>query len=321
MDKATVQTEVIESFEQPTFMTEAGSMPVWDDPTLRGYRKHPNNYKPMTTLQSTINLERRKLIDHKDIQLLKVLGDAIAPNENQLRRYMDMGGMSHSDVSARLKRFRTFGLAERWYVNSDISEWERRPPAPHTLGISGYKFLKHYYNECFFMDPERWDKFGIRGIQRYVSLNELRCQLSERNVLSGWVWQGIIAKNVHLKRAMGVAWVRSPKGDFHMIIEKAQQGMDYISHLRDRLDRWTRPYEHFGTLPVRDIHSDTAIVVLAVSTRSLMHEISNHIPIGHYSFPIWFYCEEDNMEHGLEYAFYLEQNNELKRIKLGFLAR
>lgn len=56
-------------------------------------------------------------MEQEDVTLLKMVGECIAANENQLKRLMSKV-MSRSQVSLRLKKFRRYGFVERWDLNS-----------------------------------------------------------------------------------------------------------------------------------------------------------------------------------------------------------
>ena len=53
-----------------------------------GHKLLPDKYYPYTTLESVLEYMNRGLLDEDDFTLLKVLGDAVCANEDQLRRYM-----------------------------------------------------------------------------------------------------------------------------------------------------------------------------------------------------------------------------------------
>lgn len=306
-----------DNLEYPLFTTKRGEVPFWDHPFLKGNKVLPSKYYPYTTLEGVIDLFKRGRIDDTDFMLLKVLGDSICANEDQIRRYM-ISVMSRSETSKRLDRFRTNGLVDRWKVRIRGQEDTVKPPAPFTLGVAGYKLLKHFYNEDFFMDPNRWDNYGIGGIKRFVAMNELRCQMIERKIVNKWKWNAIIADNPRLKFPLGAAEIKTPQGNVNFLIDRAQMNQNFIGYFRDKLEAWKRVYEKFGNIPVSEFPDNIGFVVIYTSTLTVAEYIHEQIMLDTYPFHIWVCVEEDLLQDGLNTAFYIPNKEKLKRIKLEF---
>lgn len=302
----------------PVFTTKKGEVPFWDNPFLKANKVLPKKYYPYTTLEEVITLYKRGIIDETDFTILKVLGDAVCVNEDQLRRYMEKM-TSRSDTSKRLDRFRTNGLVERWKIRVWGDEEEAiKPPAPFTLGVAGFKLLKHFYNEDFFMNPNRWDNLGIGGIKRYVAMNELRCIMSENRIINKWKWNAIIANNPKLKFPMGAAEMRTPEGDVTLLIDRAQMNQDFIGYFRDKLECWRRVYKRHNTIPVSEFPDNMSIVVIYTSTLSMAEYIHKELMLDTFPYHIWVCVEEDLLQQGFDTAFYIPNKEKLKRIKLEF---
>ncbi|OUM93608.1 hypothetical protein [Parageobacillus thermoglucosidasius] len=299
----------------PYFTTIEGEIPFWDHPMLKGEKVLPKKYFPYTRLEAVLDLYRRGLLDEKDITLLKVLGDAVCANEDQLRRYM-APIMSRSDTSKRLDRFRTYALVERWKVRIRGAEEEVKPPAPFTLGVAGYKLLKHFYNSDFFMNPELWDNYGIGGIKRYVAMNELRCIMTEKKIAKKWKWHAVIANNPRIKYPMGTAEIRTPQGNLNFLIDRAQMNQNFIGFIKERLEHWKKVYESYGNLPVSEFPVNPAVVVIYTATLSMAEFIHNQILLDSYPYRIWVCVEEHLVKDGFETAFYVPRESKLQRIKL-----
>jgi hypothetical protein len=306
-----------DNLEYPLFTTKRGEVPLWDHPFLKGSKVLPKKYYPYTTQEGVIDLYKRGRIDDTDIILLKVLGDSICSNEDQLRRYMQ-SVMSPSQTSKRLDKFRTSGLVDRWKVRIRGQEEEVRPPAPFTLGIAGFKLLKHYYNEDFFMNPNRWDDYGVGGIKRFVAMNELRCHMAELKAVNKWKWNAVIANNQKLKFPLGAAEIRTPQGNVNFLIDRAQMNQNFIGYFKDKLQNWKYIYQRYGTIPVSEFPDNPAFVVIYTSTLTVAEYIHKELLLDSFPFNVWVCVEEDMLLDGFNTAFYRPNKEKLKRIRLEF---
>lgn len=302
----------------PLFTTVTGEIPFWDHPHLKGFKVLPKKYYPYTTLEGVLDLYRRGILEQDDFTLLKVLGDAVCANEDQIRRYMS-SKMSRSLTSKKLERFRTHGLVERWKVRIWDDEDGYKPPAPFTLGVAGYKLLKHFYNDQFFMNPNLWDNYGIGGIKRYVAMNELRCMLTEMKIAKKWKWHAVLARDPRIKYPMGVAEIETPAGNFNLMIDRAQMNQNFIGFFRDRLHQWKTVYEQYnGTFPLTDFNLENkTIVVVYVSTVTMAEYLHKHLLLDTFPYQIWV-CVEEHLSEGLDTSFYIPVQEKLRRIKLQF---
>lgn len=311
------QTE--ESIEYPLFYTKEGEVPFWDNPLIRGFRVLPKKYKPYTTIEAALNLYLRNRVDDKDMMILKVLGDSICSNEDQLRRYLS-SQMSRSETSKKLDKLRSLSMADRWKIRLREDKEELiRPPAPFTLGIAGFKLLKHYYNESFFMNPNHWDEKGIGAIQRYVAMNELRCRLVEANSIRQWEWNAIVNNNPRIKRPLGTAEVKTPKGNLNFIIDRAQMSQNFLGFLKEKLYQWKLVYEKKGYLPVGAFPENPTSIILFTSTLSMAQFLHQELMLDTYPFNVMVCVEEDMLTEGVSTAFYRAKGEELVRMRLSFL--
>lgn len=308
-----------EPIENSYFTTKEGVVPFWDHPLISGYKVLPDDYKPHTSIEAALSLYQRQVINDEDLVLLKVLGDAICANEDHLRRYMSLR-ISRSNVSKRLERMRRFGLVERWKmrIKSDENE-EYKPPAPFTLGIAGFKLMKHYYNDHFFMDHNRWDYLGPGGVQRYVAMNELRCQLIERRSILNWKWTPLVGHNHLIPKPFAATTLRTPRGDVNLLIDRPQMNQDFVGYLRDKLHKLKKHYEHKGHFKVESLEEHQSIYIIYASTLSLAERIHKEIMLDTFPFTIWVCVEEDLFHDGVSTAFYKAEGEILKRLRLSFL--
>lgn len=304
---------------EPLFTTKKGVEPFWDHPRLKAIKILPKNYYPYTTQDGVIGLIKNRIIDQDDVTLLKVLGDAICANEDQLRRYLSPKA-SRSETSKRLDRFRKMGLADRWKVRIRDKEEidDLKPPAPFTLGVGGFKLLNHYYNGQPFMNPGRWDEYGVGGIKRYVAMNELRCQMTEKKICKTWKWSAIIANDRRIKFPMAAAEIATPQGNLNFLIDRIQMNQNFIGFLQSRLMQWKELYNQHGNIPVSDFPDNMAIVIVYTATLSLANYAHEKLMFDTYPFPIWLCVEEDLLEEGFNTAFYRPDGETLKRMIMEF---
>ncbi|WP_214483764.1 replication-relaxation family protein [Bacillus sp. SM2101] len=302
-----------------------GQVLIWDDPSMVGGIRHPKKYKPLTTVSSVLNKYQYGILKPEDVVILKVLGDVICANENQMRRYLELNGYSRSMVSDRLKRFRELGLVDRWFVSSQIHSENRKPPAPFTIGIGGFNLLKHHFNESYFVYPEKWFTWGVKVVQRYVAMNEVRLQLAENRYMSNWTWNAVLAGNPKYTRPHGVAELKTAKqGNINLIIERAQQTKDFISFFKEKIDKYTYLNERYGSFQVHvktregtHVNTNKSILVLYCSTRSIAIAVLKEIQTDNVPFPILFLIEEDmKSELGINKAFFVPKLEKLRRFDL-----
>lgn len=318
MNNLGTQTPLHDSMAYPYWFKKDGSISIWDDPSIIGGIALPNPYQPLTHLGSVLNKFNNGFFEELDVVLLKIVGDAIAANEDQLKRYLE-SKMTRTQVSKRLKRLRQFGFVDRWQIESSQFPGEK-PPAPFTLGLSGFIFLKHLYYSQFFMEPQRWQKLGLSNVQRYVAVNEIRCQLYENRRLRNWAWNAVILNNPYLYQPFGVAEIETPKGNLNLVIERVQQSKDFLGYLQPRLEKWEQVFAEYGTLPMRGFNENQTVVVLYTSSYSLAEHLHKELVLEQKPFPIWICVEEDLANDRIRKAFYVPTTDKLKRIEIDFLA-
>jgi DNA-binding transcriptional ArsR family regulator len=308
--------------EKILFETKAGEIPFWDNPNLIGHKLLPERYYPVTTLPEAMNLITRRALKKEDIRILRIIGDAFCANEDQVRRYMGLvDGMSRSEVSKRLDRFRERGLVDRWKfrIMGDEEELQKKP-APFTIGVSGHLLLKHFYSDKPFTKPQYWDEKGVLTMQRYIAMNELRCRMAESRNIKNWVWHGIVSHNTSIEKPFGAAEVKTPNGMINFLIERPQQSQDYIGYLRTRLNKWKDVFETRGTIPIYKLSSNVPIVLIYSSTYSIAEHIHRELLVDQYPFTVWF-CVEEEMEKGFTTSFFTPNEADLKRIRLDFFQK
>lgn len=307
------------SVEYPYFLGKDKNLSIWDDPSITGGISIPDPYKPLTHLSSVLNRLNNGFLDELDVILLKVIGDAISANEDQVKRYLE-SKTTRTQVTNKLRRMREFGFVERWQVESGQFPDNEKPPAPFTLGLAGFTLMKQLYNAQFFMYPQRWQKGGLPNVQRYVAANEVRCQLYEQSILRNWVWNGVINHNPQLRQPFAVAEIETPNNNINLVIERVQQGKHFLPYLAERLEKWEQVYNEFEFLPIKSVNENPTIIVIYVSNMDLAKHIAYELVVERFPMAIWFCVEEELMEKGVAESFFLaDEEQKIKRIRLSFL--
>lgn len=306
----------------PSFYMNSGNrLSIWDDPSIQGGIVHPEPHRSLT-LWSAMERINSGFFDELDMRILKVLGDAIAANEDQIKRYMK-SKTTRSQVSNHLRKLREYSLVNRWDISSDLFpvEGEKKPPAPFTIGLTGFSVLKQLYHSSFFMAPHRWNSQGLPNMQRFVATNELRCQLVEENRLSAWSWNPVVLNTPEYKRPLAVAEVRSPKGNFNFVIDRVQQGRDYVGYLKTKLQQWEDIQSEGLPFSFKNISGiNPSVFIIYVSTKKIAEKIAQEIVLEKKKLNIWFCLEDELIEYGLAHAFYKPiTDGKLTRLQTSFL--
>lgn len=317
MDDKEKDLSVITEF--PYYLNKNNTISIWDDPSIQGGTSFPENYYPLTNLMSVMSRLTNGYLDEIDITLLKVLGDAICANEDQLKRYMQ-SHVTRTQVSNKLRRLRENGFVERWQVESDLFPTELKPPAPFTLGMAGFSIMKQLYFSNFFMNPQKWQVNGLPNIQRHVAANELRCQLVERKVLRNWKWNSVILNNPLYQRPFAVAEVETPKGNLNFVIERVQQGKDFVGYLSKKLNEWAELNETHSPLTFKNVNKNPCIFVIYASSISIANKLAFELFLEKKPLPVWL-CIEEELDKGIENSFFKPlEDGKLGRLQLDFLS-
>lgn len=314
------------------FFAEDGvSVPFWDHPNFLDRIVAPDDYQPITRVEQAIEYYNRGIISDDALLVLKVVGDALCANENQLRRYMkkynEQFGTSHT--SRLLRKLAKYGLVERHVCRLSFLEDEgeqQKRPAPFTLGIGGVKFLNHYYTDMPFVRPETWRE-STSAVQRYVAMNEVRCLGAYTGKLRNWIWHPRIGGNAVYQKPLAVAiWNhrdQSLQKDIQMIFERAQSSQRYVDHIRKRLRLYRELFEKDQCIWIDGQPKDAMqVVVLSVGTVSMAKRLHTQLKLTSYPFAIWFVVDEwmeSDQQLANAFAQPLSEEGQLKRIHLPLL--
>lgn len=305
------------------FSDQEGNVPFWDDPSVHGGIVRPDNYQPRLDMMTVVSdFYHRRFLDEDEL-ILVLIRDAIAINENQLRRLL-AGRMTSYRLSNRIRYMAIYGLTDRWQMRSRL-EGASKPSSPWSVGLGGFLYLKHRYPN-FVMSPEKLINSGARSIQRYVAVNEIRTQMYEYQALKGWRWHGVVSTgagrhNPKLGKPFGVGSLAGPKGDILLLIERLQQGQPFMDHIMSRLSNWNSIFIESNSLTVMDFPRLPVVVTLSVSTITMAEHVAKLIPVQDIKIPIWIIVDELLHRNGLPSSVLQLTNSGLKPIKLDWLRK
>ncbi|WP_404428016.1 hypothetical protein LG296_19605 (plasmid) [Ureibacillus chungkukjangi] len=312
---------------------EDGSYSLWDHPNFKARKVLPlKNYRPILKLTEAIEEVERwsETIYMERMILLKVIGDAVCANENQLRRYMS-SKFSPSTTSNHIKALRERGFVERHkceleFVNDENGDpVQLKNPAPITLGIAGWLILNHYYSGMFLAKPETWydgnDSSGS-SIQRYVAMNEIRCSSVEQNLAKGWNWYPAIGGNSGYKKPFAMMVIGEDTEEYdgraYMLFERAQLKQNFIGYFRTRLELYRELFERDGCIQVNGVANDAyKIVVLSVSSVKMANLVHEEIGLHRYPFDVFVIVDEwfDTGEKSITVAFAQPSSKDKKELQ------
>lgn len=307
------------------FPREDGTISIWDHPNFKSTVALPDSYFPFTRLEQGLELINQRKLNEELLTVLAVVGDAIAANEEQLRRYLS-AKMSASATSKHLRYLSKYGLVERHkcrlaFIEEDGKE-VIRPPGPHTIGLGGFKLLSHMYPEKKFIKSDTWQGNSL-GIQRYVAMNEIRCLGIESGNVRGWTWYPFIGGYSKYKKPIAVMKVETPNGELQMILERAQMAQNFIGYFRTRFEELRYLHNNDKLIKI-DGHERTElqVVAISVSSVSMAKFIQDQLRLHTYPFDVWFVIDEwfDEVK-GLETAFGQVTKTGIQRIRAQFLAK
>ncbi|MEK5071640.1 hypothetical protein [Sporosarcina sp. FSL K6-1508] len=299
------QNELLAAIQQ--FPRMDNTISIWDHPNFKSSIALPDDYRPLTRTEDGLELMNRRRLNEEHITVLKVVGDAICANENQLRRYLSQK-FSPSITSRHLKLLGKFGLVERHkcrlaFIEEDGKE-VIRPPGPHTLGIGGFKLMNHLYGECTFTSPDIWQQNSM-AVQRHVAMNEIRCLAVESGNVRGWSWYPYVGGNAKFKKPFATMRLETGIGELQMLIDRAQMSQNFIGYFRMRLEEYRYLYERDQVIIIDGFEKTSLqqIVALSVSSVSMASFIQEQLRLHTYPFDIWFIIDEwFSEEKGLEGA-------------------
>ncbi|EJQ92945.1 hypothetical protein II1_04779 [Bacillus cereus MC118] len=155
------------------------SLSLWDDPSLQGGPILPDKFKPLTDLRSIYDRINSGFINEKDNLILKLIWDSLAITEAQIKNFVE-SKISRSQVSESLKKLVLYGFVSRWEIKSGLFPDQPKTSAPITLNTAGHLMMWAYHNRNtnYSLKPEQWLKLGVAGVQRFVTMNQIKYEFA-----------------------------------------------------------------------------------------------------------------------------------------------
>jgi hypothetical protein len=307
------------------FPREDQTISFWDHPNFKSRVTLPDDYFAFTRVEQGLEMLQQGRLNETAMTVMKIVGDAMCANENQIRRYLS-SKISASKTSEILKSLRKYGFVQRYkcrlaFIEEDGEEFIK-PPAPFTLGIAGYKLLKHLYPSATLTVPGQWSEQPL-SVQRYVAMNEMRCLAVEAGVLRGWKWNPYIGGSSKYPKPMAAAKIETPKGKLQFILERPQMAQNFIGYLRSKLEEYRYLHDRDKYLRVDGFKKpDIQIFGIYASSYTMAKYIHEEVRLNTYPFDIWILVDEwIDKESGMSGAFCTVNGTELKRIRVPFFAK
>lgn len=291
---------------------EDGSYSLWDHPHFFAEQNKPEYYKPLFNLGKVLEdyyawpEERRELY----LTVLFIVAQSICCTEEHIRRYFEIKGDTRSQTGKAMTYLRDKGYLERYQVGIENIELDEEDderyqfipsPAPYHIGFAGTLLLKYLYPRMALMSADAWVSSTRNAmIQRYVSMNELRCSFTESKLARKWSWHPsyrVTQDRMKLKKPFAVMEIgtQDSKEDSRawLIFDRAQASQNFVGYIKDRLSRYETLYTTYGTIPIMNTPEDgEKIVVISCATVAIANELQEVLGLQRYSFRVWVLIDE-----------------------------
>lgn len=292
---------------------EDGTYSLWDHPHFFSEPHTPDFYKPLFNLAKVLEDYYSWPEDKREnyLTVLFIVAQSICCTEEHIRRYLELKGDSRSLTGKAMNFLRTRGYIERYKVGiedieSEVEDEDERyqfikSPAPYHLGFAGSILLKYLYPRMPIMNADAWINASRNAtMQRYVSMNEIRCRFAEGRIARKWVWHPnyrIEPGRMKLKKPFAIMEIgeRTASEDTRawLIFERTQASQNFVGYIKDRLSRYETLYTTYDTLPIMNTPQDgEKILVISCATYAIAKEIQEVLGLQRYSFTIWVLIDE-----------------------------
>lgn len=297
------------------------SLSLWDDPSLQGGPILPDKFKPLTDLRSIYDRINSGFINEKDNLILKLIWDSLAITEAQIKNFVE-SKISRSQVSESLKKLVLYGFVSRWEIKSGLFPDQPKTSAPITLNTAGHLMMWAYHNRNtnYSLKPEQWLKLGVAGIQRFVTMNQIKYELAiGQQLLKNWCWYPKLTGNGYNPIAVGE--IKTPIGNQNFIFERVQQGQRYAQHLKSRLKIWEEQIQigPNNLLNFENTKSLPGIFILSISNLALAEHVRKELMLDLRKIPIMLVIDECIDNEGFAKSFYISTQNGIQQAPLLFL--
>ncbi|MFI8671705.1 hypothetical protein ACIGIJ_17630 [Bacillus paranthracis] len=301
------------------------SLSLWDDPSLQGGPILPDKFKPLTDLRSIYDRINSGFINEKDNLILKLIWDSLAITEAQIKNFVE-SKISRSQVSESLKKLVLYGFVSRWEIKSGLFPDQPKTSAPITLNTAGHLMMWAYHNRNtnYSLKPEQWLKLGVAGVQRFVTMNQIKYEFAiGQQLLKNWCWypklQGTGTGTGYNPIAVGE--IKTPIGNQNFIFERVQQGQRYAQHLKSRLKIWEEQIQNGpnNLLNFENTKSLPGIFILSISNLALAEHVRKELMLDLRKIPIMLLIDECIHNDGFAKSFYISTQNGIQQAPLPFL--
>ncbi|WP_454015621.1 hypothetical protein [Bacillus sp. Marseille-Q7846] len=299
------------------------SLSLWDDPSLQGGPILPDKFKPLTDLRSIYDRINSGFINEKDNLILKLIWDSLAITEVQIKNFVE-SKISRSQVSESLKKLVLYGFVSRWEIKSGLFPDQPKTSAPITLNTAGHLMMWAYHNRNtnYSLKPEQWLKLGVAGVQRFVTMNQIKYEFAiGQQSLKNWCWYPKLKDTGNGYNPIAVGEIKTPIGNQNFIFERVQQGQRYAQHLKSRLKIWEDQIQNGpnNLLNFENTKSLPGIFILSISNLALAEHVRKELMLDLRKIPIMILIDECIHCEGFAKSFYISTQNGIQQAPLPFL--
>ncbi|HDR7533730.1 TPA: hypothetical protein ACTZ3H_004517 [Bacillus cereus] len=299
------------------------SLSLWDDPSLQGGPILPDKFKPLTDLRSIYDRINSGFINEKDNLILKLIWDSLAITEAQIKNFVE-SKISRSQVSESLKKLVLYGFVSRWEIKSELFPDQPKTSAPITLNTAGHLMMWAYHNRNtnYSLKPEQWLKLGVAGVQRFVTMNQIKYEFSiGQQLLKNWCWYPKLKGTGNGYNPIAVGEIKTPIGNQNFIFERVQQGQRYAQHLKSRLKIWEDQIRNGpnNLLNFENTKSLPGIFILSISNLALAEHVRKELMLDLRKIPIMLVIDECIHNEGFAKSFYVSTQSSIQQASLPFL--
>ncbi|MFJ7034002.1 hypothetical protein ACIQUE_24040 [Bacillus cereus] len=299
------------------------SLSLWDDPSLQGGTILPDKFKPLTDLRSIYDKINSGFINEKDNLILKLIWDSLAITEAQIKNFVE-SKISRSQVSESLKKLVLYGFVSRWEIKSGLFPDQPKTSAPITLNTAGHLMMWAYHNRNtnYSLKPEQWLKLGVAGVQRFVTMNQIKYEfVIGQQLLKNWCWYPKLQGTCTGYNPIAVGEIQIPIGNQNFIFERVQQGQRYAQHLKSRLKIWEDQIQNGpnNVLNFENTKSLPGIFILSISNLALAEHVRKELMLDLRKIPIMLLIDECIHSEGFAKSFYISTQHGIQQAPLPFL--
>lgn len=296
---------------------------LWDDPSLQGGPILPDKFKPLTDLRSIYDRINSGFINEKDNLILKLIWDSLAITEAQIKNFVE-SKISRSQVSESLKKLVLYGFVSRWEIKSGLFPDQPKISAPITLNTAGHLMMWAYHNRNtnYSLKPEQWLGLGVAGVQRFVTMNQIKYEFAVgQQLLKNWCWYPKLKGTGSGYNPIAVGEIKTPIGNQNFIFERVQQGQRYAQHLKSRLKIWEGQIQNGpnNVLNFENTNSLPGIFILSISNLALAEHVRKELMLDLRKIPIMLVIDECIHSEGFAKSFYISTQNGIQQAPLPFL--